>query len=90
MCEVQYGDAPLWKGLKLFIFKRGWVLIKVTRLNGDQYWLNPHQIETMEMHPDTTVTLISGKKLVVKETPKDVLIKIIVYRRKLGQFGNEQ
>jgi len=59
-------------------------LIKVTRLNGVEYWLNPHLIEVIEKRPDTTITLLSGKKIVVKESPEEIINKIIEYRRKLG------
>jgi len=59
-------------------------LIKVTRLNGTEYWLNPHIIETVEKTPDTTITLVSGKKLVVKEPPEEVLARITEYRKRLG------
>jgi flagellar protein FlbD len=65
-------------------------LIKVTRLNGTVYWLNPHMIETIESKPDTTVALASGKTLVVKETQEELLEEIVRYRRGLGQFGNER
>ncbi len=65
-------------------------MIRVTRLNGVEYWLNPHLIETVEMTPDTTITLISGKKLVVKEAPQEIFREIIEYRQKLGVFGNER
>jgi len=64
-------------------------LIKVTRLNGVEYWLNPHIIETVEKKPDTTITLVSGKKLVVKEKPEEILQEIREYRHKLGSIGNE-
>ena len=65
-------------------------MIKLTRLNGTEYWLNPHQIETIESKPDTTLTLLSGKKLVVKETPEQIFGSIVGYRRLLGQLGNEE
>lgn len=65
-------------------------MIKVTRLNGVEYWLNPHVIEMMEAKPDTTLTLGSGKKLVVKESPEEISDEIVEYRQKLGQFGNEK
>lgn len=64
-------------------------MIKVTRLNGLVYWLNPHMIEAIEKKPDTTITLLSGKKLVIRETPEEVLAEIVAYRRKIGQLGNE-
>jgi len=79
---------PLIEGLKLFGEKNKG-LIKVTRLNGVEYWLNPHQIEMMEQNPDTTITLITGKKIVVRETPEQIVDRIVNYRKKLGQAGNE-
>jgi flagellar protein FlbD len=65
-------------------------VIKVTRLNGAEYWLNPHVIETLENRPDTTITLINGKKLVVKEKPQEILEAIISYRTRLGILGQER
>ena len=65
-------------------------MIKVTRLNGIEYLLNPHLIESIDQTPDTTVTLVSGKKVVVKETPKQVVDEIVSYRKRLGISGNEE
>ncbi len=59
-------------------------MIEVTRLNGKKYWLNPHQIESMEQNPDVTVALLSGKKIVVKESPEEIIERIIIYRKKIG------
>ncbi|RKY01254.1 MAG: flagellar protein FlbD [Spirochaetes bacterium] len=64
-------------------------MIKVTRLNGVEYWLNPHLIEVIEKRPDTTITLLSGKKIVVKESPEEIINRIIEYRRKLGISAEE-
>jgi flagellar protein FlbD len=65
-------------------------VIKVTRLNGVEYLLNPHLFESIEVNPDTTITLVSGKKIIVKETPDQVLDAIMKYRKKLGVFDNEE
>ena len=54
------------------------------RLNGDKYWINPHMIESMEQNPDLTLSMLSGKKIVVKNTPEDIIEKIIAYRQKIG------
>ncbi|MBO5607331.1 MAG: flagellar FlbD family protein [Treponema sp.] len=64
-------------------------MIEVTRLNGKKYWINPHQIESMENNPDLTLTLLSGKKIVVKESPGEVVDKIVAYRRRIGVFTQE-
>lgn len=59
-------------------------MISVTRLDGKKYWINPHMIESMEQTPDLTVTFLSGKKVVLKNTPEELIEKIISYRSKLG------
>lgn len=64
-------------------------MIEVTRLNGKKYWINPHQIESMEQNPDLTLTLLSGKKVVVAETPQDVVDKVVEYRKRIGGFNQE-
>jgi flagellar protein FlbD len=42
-------------------------MIRVTRLDGKVYYVNPHQIEYIEENPDTTLIMLSGKRLVVRE-----------------------
>ncbi|MCR5763463.1 MAG: flagellar FlbD family protein [Treponema sp.] len=59
-------------------------MIQVTRLDGKIYWINPHQIESMEENPDLTISLLSGKKVVVRERPDEIILRIIEYRRKIG------
>ncbi|MCR4953693.1 MAG: flagellar FlbD family protein [Treponema sp.] len=59
-------------------------MIEVTRLDGKNYWVNPHMIESMESNPDLTLTLLSGRKIVVKNSPQDITKKIIEYRKQIG------
>lgn len=59
-------------------------MIEVTRLNGKKYFLNPHLIESMEEKPDLTIVLITGKVIVIKETPQEVIDRIIAYRKQIG------
>ena len=55
-------------------------MIRVTRLNGERFALNPDLIERVEAHPDTVVFLVDGTKYVVKETVDEVLLEIREYR----------
>jgi flagellar protein FlbD len=55
-------------------------VIRVTRLNGEQFALNPDLIERVEAHPDTVAFLLDGTKYVVKESVDDVLQEIREYR----------
>jgi flagellar protein FlbD len=65
-------------------------MIKVTRLDGTEYYINPHQIESIEVHPDTTLLMLSGKHVIVREKVSVVIERIIEYRRKIGFFKNEE
>ena len=57
-------------------------MIKVTRLNQSEVYVNPDLIEFMEETPDTVITLTTGIKLVVEERALDVIDLIIEFRRK--------
>ncbi|WP_443737130.1 flagellar FlbD family protein [Treponema sp.] len=64
-------------------------MISVTRLDGNIYWINPHMIESMEKTPDLTLTFLSGKKVVVKDSPEELIQRIVDYRRRLGISAQE-
>lgn len=76
--------------LTIFVLQRKIVLmIEVMRLDGKVYWVNPHMIESMETTPDLTLTMLSGKKILVKNSPSEVIEKIIEYRKKIGINNQE-
>ncbi len=58
-------------------------MIKVTRLNDSEFWVNADMIEFVEATPDTIITLITGNKIIVKE-PADVIVNAVIdYRQKV-------
>ena len=65
-------------------------MIKITRLNGKEYYINPHQIESIELRPDTTLIMLSGKTVVVLEKAEEVIDRIVEYRKRIGYFKNEE
>ena len=65
-------------------------MVMVTRLNGVTYYINPHQIEYIENNPDTTLVMLSGKRLVVIESYQDIFERIVDYRKLIGSFKNEE
>jgi flagellar protein FlbD len=62
-------------------------MIDLTRLNGKMFTLNACYIEQVESLPDTTVTLISGKKIVVKESEEEILRRSIDFYQSVGLFA---
>ena len=56
-------------------------MIRVTRFNGQQYLLNADLIEMIESTPDTIITLLSGRKYIVRESSEDLVERVLAYRR---------
>jgi flagellar protein FlbD len=48
-------------------------MILLTRINGEAFALNPDLIERVEETPDTHITLVDGKHLMVTESLNDVI-----------------
>ena len=46
--------------------------------------MNSELVLLIERTPDTTLVLVSGQRIMVQETPDEVLERVIVYRRRIG------
>jgi flagellar protein FlbD len=48
-------------------------MLALTRLNGHRFFVNGDLIKYSEAAPDTVLALVTGEKLVVSETPEEVM-----------------
>ena len=55
-------------------------MIRLTRLNGSEMFLNADLVATVESHHDTVITLVDGKTVVVQESADVVVQRITGYR----------
>jgi len=58
-------------------------MVQLTRLNSEQFLLNPDLIEQVEITPTTVITLSNSHKLLVLESADEVLRRIIEFRQTL-------
>ncbi|NJN92614.1 MAG: flagellar FlbD family protein [Anaerolineales bacterium] len=58
-------------------------MIKVTRLNHSELWVNAELIEFVEATPDTVISLVNNTKIIAKESPQEIVEAIIAYRRQI-------
>jgi flagellar protein FlbD len=63
-------------------------VISVTRLDGSEFVINSDQIETLEATPDTVITFAHDKKVVVRETPSEIVDRIVRFRQRV--YGNPE
>ena len=61
-------------------------MIEVTKLNGSTVLVNAELIESVEETPDTVLSFVTGKKLIVKESRQEVKNLVISYKREI--FNN--
>jgi flagellar protein FlbD len=55
-------------------------MILLTRLNGDEIYLNPDLIERIEATADTVITLVDGRKYVATESPGELIQRVVAFR----------
>ena len=56
-------------------------MIRLTRFCGDPVFVNSDLIEIVERMPDTVLTLMSGNRLTVQETPEQIADLIRSFRQ---------
>lgn len=59
-------------------------MIELTKLDNQTFMLNALYIEQVQAFPDTTVTLINGKKIVVKETVPELVAVVEKFYQTIG------
>jgi flagellar protein FlbD len=58
-------------------------VITVTRLDGSHLTINADLLEYVEATPDTILTMTTGHKLVVRETPESITQAVVAYRQRI-------
>ena len=69
-------------------------MIRLTRINQVPLVVNSDLIEHVESTPDTVVSLSTGQKFLVLESPEEVIARVISFRKAIGSApdrlqGNE-
>ncbi|MFN8057672.1 MAG: flagellar FlbD family protein [Vicinamibacterales bacterium] len=59
-------------------------MIALTRLNGVAVVVNVDLITWVERHPDTVVSLANGDKLFVRESPEEIVEKVVGFKRQIS------
>ena len=65
------------------------MMIRLTRLSGEEFVLNAEMIREVESTPDTIITLATGQKLIVRESLEAVCEAVIEYKRAIMGVNSE-
>jgi flagellar protein FlbD len=62
-------------------------MIAVTRLDGSTMVVNDDQIAWIEDHPDTVISMMNGEKLLVRESPDELVERARQFKRSVNTVG---
>ena len=63
-------------------------MIILTRLNGNTVGVNPDLVTVIDVTPDTTLCLLNGDRLIVRQTLDEVVAKVVEFRQSVGRTTN--
>ena len=57
-------------------------MVILTKIDKRLITINADEIETIDSSHDSTITLKTGKKIIVNETAEEIIQKVVDYRKK--------
>lgn len=63
-------------------------MITLTRFDGSQFTVNALMIEFIESTPDSVVSLVNGRKIIVKDPVSDIIERCIEFYKRIGTFNS--
>jgi len=60
-------------------------VIPIRILNGSTLYINAELVETLTAVPDTVITLTTGRKILTRTSPEEILAAVLDYRRRIHQ-----
>lgn len=61
-------------------------MIVLSRLNGQLVAINPDLVTWIEVLPDTTISMVTGEKILVRESLDEVIGRVIAFRSSFGKI----
>ena len=58
-------------------------MIVLQKLSGKEVMINSDLIECIEASPDTVITLVTGNRYVVKQSPEEVVQRVLEFKKKI-------
>ncbi len=62
-------------------------MLKLTRLNRQTIGINADHIVTIDVSPDTTLRMLGGETIIVRESLEEVIDSYVALRRRVHSFG---
>ncbi len=77
--------------IKIFLFVNsdsydialGNMMIMLTNIKGNNFFVNPLMIKCIETGGDTVITMVTGEKMLVRDTAEEIQEKILAHKKEL-------
>ena len=64
-------------------------MIRVTKLNGEEMFINAELIESVQSRPDTLITLTNGNRIMVQNSVNEIIEKVKIYKKEISRAVTE-
>ena len=65
-------------------------MIQVTRLKGEEIFINVDRILFIERTPDTTIILDNGQRVMVQQSPAELVESIVAFRKRIMDLNVQE
>lgn len=62
-------------------------MVKLTRFDNQTVVVNPDHIRAVEAAPETTLHLLGGDRMLVRESIEELVTRVVAYRRRVGTLA---
>ncbi|KMZ54312.1 flagellar FlbD family protein [Dorea sp. D27] len=65
-------------------------MIELTKLNGEPVLINSHQIEFIELIPESKIIMMNGKYHIVREDKDEIIRKVIIFNNQCIHYPRNE
>lgn len=65
-------------------------MIMLTKLNQEKILINSDQIESVDLIPESKITMMNGKFFIVQENAEEIIEKVIAYKGKVHLYREDR
>lgn len=60
-------------------------MLKLSKINGKEFYVNPEMIKAVEKNGDTILTLSNQERILIRQSPEEICALFMNYKKQLSQ-----
>lgn len=60
-------------------------MLKLSRINGKEFYINPEMIKAVEKNGDTVLTLSNHERILIRQSPEEICALFMKYKSQVSK-----